>query len=183
MHGDKPFRPLPQKAQENAVLALALVHMSIATADQPIALVPLAGGVSSDVYRVDLPSGSICVKRALPKLMVAADWRVPVERNHWEVEWMRVAGDIVPDAVPAILGEDRATGCFAMTFLAPDRHPVWKGLLQQRRRIGRISPGAFPRRSRAALRSLAQAPELFPPRHKGPGRSLAGCARPAQRLY
>jgi aminoglycoside phosphotransferase (APT) family kinase protein len=104
--------------------------MSIVSADQTIALVPLAGGVSSDVYRVDLPSGAICVKRALPKLKVAADWHVPVERNRWEVEWMRIVGDIVPDAVPAILGEDRATGCFAMTFLAPDLHPVWKGLLQ-----------------------------------------------------
>jgi aminoglycoside phosphotransferase (APT) family kinase protein len=62
-------------------------------------------------------------------LKVAADWRAPIERNRWEVEWMRVAGSIVPEAVPAILGEDRATGCFAMAYLAPDTHPVWKDLL------------------------------------------------------
>ncbi len=93
-------------------------------------LVPLAGGVSSDVFRADLPSGAVCVKRALPKLKVAADWRAPVERNRWEVEWMRVAGAIVPAAVPRILGEDRETGCFAMAFLAPDRYPVWKAQLQ-----------------------------------------------------
>jgi aminoglycoside phosphotransferase (APT) family kinase protein len=91
---------------------------------------PLAGGVSSDIYRVDLPYGALCIKRALAKLKVAADWRAPVARNHWEVEWMRVAGAIVPAVVPAILGEDRELGCFAMDFLAPDEHPVWKRLLQ-----------------------------------------------------
>ena len=32
----------------------------------------LTGGVSSDIWRIDLPSGPICVKRALEKLRVAA---------------------------------------------------------------------------------------------------------------
>jgi aminoglycoside phosphotransferase (APT) family kinase protein len=91
---------------------------------------PLAGGVSSDIYRVDLPIGTICVKRALTKLKVAADWRVPVERNRFEVLWLRVAGGIVPAAVPAILGEDRAGGAFAMAYLPPDRYPVWKDQLR-----------------------------------------------------
>ena len=109
-----------------AAVVLALERMGLLGADVAVAPVPLAGGVSSDVYRVDLPGEPVCVKRALPKLKVAADWRAPVERNHWEVEWMRVAGSIAPDAVPRILGEDRETGCFAMAFLAPERHPVWK---------------------------------------------------------
>jgi aminoglycoside phosphotransferase (APT) family kinase protein len=91
---------------------------------------PLAGGVSSDIYRVDLPTETICVKRALTKLKVAADWRVPVERNRFEVLWLRVAGGIVPDAVPAILGEDPAGGAFAMAYLPPDRYPVWKDQLR-----------------------------------------------------
>jgi aminoglycoside phosphotransferase (APT) family kinase protein len=103
--------------------------MGLVSAHQLPRLVPLAGGVSSDVFRADLPSGAVCVKRALPKLKVAADWRAPVERNRWEVEWMRVAGAIVPAAVPRILGEDRAAGCFAMAFLPPDRYPVWKAQL------------------------------------------------------
>jgi len=104
--------------------------MAIVGAHTPIVLTPLTGGVSSEIYRVDLASGPVCVKRALGKLKVAADWHAPVERNRWEVEWMRIAGGIVPAAVPAILGEDRATGCFAMAFLSPDTHPVWKDLLQ-----------------------------------------------------
>ena len=70
--------------------------MAIVSAHSPIAFAPLPGGVSSEIFRIDLPDGPVCVKRALPKLKVAADWRVPVERNRCEVEWMRVAGDDRP---------------------------------------------------------------------------------------
>jgi len=115
----------------HADLARALARMGIVSADQHAVLIPLTGGVSSDVFRVDLPGRTICVKRALAKLKVAADWHAPVERNHWEVEWMRVAGAIVPAAVPEVLGEDRATGCFAMPYLWPEQYPVWKALLQE----------------------------------------------------
>ena len=84
----------------------------------------LTGGVSSDIWRVDLPRGSVCVKRALAKLRVKADWRAPVERNGYEAAWMRIArrrraggsaascssedgppacrGDALPPAGPAI---------------------------------------------------------------------------------
>jgi len=117
-------------------LARALRNMALVSARTPIASAPLPGGVSSEIFRIDLPSGPVCLKRALPKLKVAADWRVPVERNRSEVDWMRVAGSIVPAAVPSILGEDRATGCFAMAYLSPDTHPVWKDLL----RIGVVDP-------------------------------------------
>lgn len=125
-----PTQPQQETGQQDDTLASALVNMAIVGANQPVVLVPLAGGVSSDVFRVDVPSGAVCIKRALAKLKVAADWRAPVERNRWEVEWMRIAGSVVPAAVPAILGEDRAAGCFAMAYLAPDAHPVWKALLQ-----------------------------------------------------
>jgi len=111
-------------------IARALVDMGLVSARQLVVLTPLIGGVSSDVYRADLPSGAVCVKRALPKLKVAADWRAPIERNRWEVEWMRTAAAVVPAAVPRILGEDRDAGCFAMAFLPEDRYPVWKAQLQ-----------------------------------------------------
>jgi aminoglycoside phosphotransferase (APT) family kinase protein len=104
----------------------ALRRMAIVSADTHISLQPLPGGVSSDIYRAELPSRVICVKRALPKLKVAADWRAPVERSRYEVEWMRVAGAIAPTAVPEVLGADTATGSFAMAYLPPDTHPVWK---------------------------------------------------------
>lgn len=116
----------PQNEQE---LLATLRRMKMVSADQLVALTPLAGGVSSDIFRADLPSGVVCVKRALTRLKVAADWQVPVERNRSEVAWMRVAGEIVPDAVPAILGEDREACAFAMAWLPPEQYPVWKTLL------------------------------------------------------
>jgi aminoglycoside phosphotransferase (APT) family kinase protein len=120
----------PPQPSDTGWLRQGLRQMALVSADSDAVFVALTGGVSSDIYRVELPGRSFCVKRALPKLKVAADWQAPIERNRWEVEWMRVAGDIVPASVPAILGEDRAIGCFAMAWLAPDTHPVWKTLLR-----------------------------------------------------
>jgi aminoglycoside phosphotransferase (APT) family kinase protein len=107
--------------------------MALVGAHTDVRLTPLAGGVSSDIFRADLPSRVVCVKRALPQLKVAAEWRAPVERNRYEVEWMRVAGGIVPAAVPAVLGEDLTAGVFAMTWFPPERYPVWKSLLRDGR--------------------------------------------------
>ncbi len=116
---------------EQAFLTDALRRMAIASAHQLIVLVPLAGGVSSDIYRASVGERIVCIKRALPRLKVAAEWQAPVERNRFEVEWMRVAAAIVPGAVPEILGEDRQTGCFAMAYLPPDDYPVWKSQLAE----------------------------------------------------
>ena len=41
----------------------------------------LAGGVSSDIWLVQLPGRPVCVKRALGRLRVKAEWRAPVERS------------------------------------------------------------------------------------------------------
>jgi aminoglycoside phosphotransferase (APT) family kinase protein len=90
----------------------------------------LTGGVSSDIWRIDLDGGPVCVKRALGKLKVAADWRAPVGRNRFEAEWMRVAGEAVPGAVPRLLGQDEAAGALAMEFLPAEAYPLWKGLLR-----------------------------------------------------
>jgi aminoglycoside phosphotransferase (APT) family kinase protein len=90
----------------------------------------LSGGVSSDIYRVDLPGEPICVKRALPQLKVSAVWEAPVERNRWEVAWMRTAAAIVPQFVPRVLADDAESRSFAMELLPPERHPVWKAQLR-----------------------------------------------------
>jgi aminoglycoside phosphotransferase (APT) family kinase protein len=108
----------------------ALVRMGLARAGENPAIEPLAGGVSSDIVRVDLARGPVCIKRALPRLKVKADWQAPVERNHYEIEWMRTAARVAPQAVPRILGEDAASGMFAMEFLDPARYPVWKAQLR-----------------------------------------------------
>jgi aminoglycoside phosphotransferase (APT) family kinase protein len=117
-------------SQSNTSLYESLCRMGLIAAGETPPLTPLAGGVSSDIYRVDLSGGAVCVKRALDKLKVAADWRAPVERNRFEVEWMRVAGGVVPRAVPAVIAEDAASGAFAMSWLDPKTYPVWKAQLR-----------------------------------------------------
>jgi aminoglycoside phosphotransferase (APT) family kinase protein len=93
----------------------------------------LTGGVSSDIWRIDLPEGPICVKRALARLRVEADWRAPVERNLYEARWMRRANAAVPGAAPALLGQDTDSGALAMEFLDPAAHALWKTELRDGR--------------------------------------------------
>jgi aminoglycoside phosphotransferase (APT) family kinase protein len=95
---------------------------------------PLGGGVSSDIWRIDLAGGPVCVKRALPRLRVAQTWEAPVERNRFEFEWFRVAATAAPGAVPRVIAHE--DGAFVMEYLDPARHPVWKDLLRR----GRADP-------------------------------------------
>jgi aminoglycoside phosphotransferase (APT) family kinase protein len=104
--------------------------MGLAREGESVPVTPLAGGVSSDIYRVYLASGPVCVKRALAQLKVSALWRAPVERNRWEAAWLRKVADICPGFAPRVLGEDSESGAFAMEYLAPERHPVWKSRLR-----------------------------------------------------
>jgi aminoglycoside phosphotransferase (APT) family kinase protein len=98
---------------------------------------PLAGGVSSDIWRVDLDDGrALCVKRALPELKVAAQWKAPVSRNAFEWAWIRFASELLPGSVPQPLAHDKAAGLFAMSFLEPASHPVWK----QQLLAGQVEP-------------------------------------------
>ena len=101
-----------------------LIRLGLASADENITMTPLAGGVSSDIWRVDLAAGPICVKRALPRLKVSAVWEAPIQRNRYEYEWLRIASKVNPACVPRLLA--LGDGWFAMAFL---RHPVWKAML------------------------------------------------------
>jgi aminoglycoside phosphotransferase (APT) family kinase protein len=91
---------------------------------------PLTGGVSSDIVRIRLADGRlVCAKRALPRLKVSSDWRAPLERNHYEVAWLRRAGDIVPGATPRVLGEDAGHGIALLEYLPPADYLLWKAEL------------------------------------------------------
>ncbi|WP_274627042.1 phosphotransferase family protein [Arvimicrobium flavum] len=93
-------------------------------------LTPLTGGVSSEIWKVSSARGEFCVKRALARLRVAAVWEAPLERSHFEAEWMRVAGSIRPDNVPELLAEDVASHLVVMRFLPPADYPLWKAQLR-----------------------------------------------------
>jgi len=90
----------------------------------------LTGGVSSLIVRADTARGPVCIKKALAKLRVASDWHAPVERSLAELAWLKLIGEIIPGAVPRVLGEDRVAMAFAMEFLDPVSHPVWKSQLR-----------------------------------------------------
>jgi aminoglycoside phosphotransferase (APT) family kinase protein len=103
----------------------------LAVADEEPRYEALSGGVSSEIWRVDLRRGRFCVKRALPRLRVEREWVVPIERNHFECAWMRVASAIVPHAVPRLVAEDEQRHLFVMEYLPPESYPVWKAELRR----------------------------------------------------
>jgi aminoglycoside phosphotransferase (APT) family kinase protein len=92
-------------------------------------MTPLTGGVASDIWKVASNGQTFVVKRALSKLRVAADWQVPTSRNASEADWLRVAHAIAPHAAPRVIGEDRLSGLFAMTYMPREQYPVWKSEL------------------------------------------------------
>jgi len=123
-------------ANEASVVLPALVRMGLAAAEEHPEIVPLTGGVSSLIVRVKTRNGPLCIKQALPELKVASHWSAPLARNHAELAWIREVAQTLPNAVPEILGEDAQSYCFAMQWLAPEQHPVWKIQL----RDGQVSP-------------------------------------------
>lgn len=115
-------------ALPEAVLRFLQAHR-LAEPDEAPPSEALTGGVSSDIWRVDLRRGAVCVKRALPRLRVAQRWEVPVERNLFEWRWMEIAARAVPRSAPRVLAHDRA-GIFAMEYLDGSRHRLWKAELR-----------------------------------------------------
>jgi aminoglycoside phosphotransferase (APT) family kinase protein len=117
----------------------------------------LVGGVSSDIWLVQSGDISFCVKRALPRLRVAADWQAPVERNAKEAAWIKTVANFMPQAVPALLAEDPDAGIFAMQYLPPRSFPGWKEQLRQ----GHVAPTTAAEVGRRLARihsALAQSP-------------------------
>jgi len=114
-----------------------LRESGLAAAGESPAATPLAGGVSSDIWKVELRAGTVCVKRALARLRVAQVWEAPVERNVYERRWLETAARIVPGIAPRVLAATDA-GCFAMEYLPALR--LWKNELHE----GRADP-AFAR--------------------------------------
>jgi len=106
-----------------------LINMGFVTADQIVMGEPLTGGVSSDIWRIDVDNRSVCVKRALRQLKVSREWRAPINRNAYEVAWFKIVANIAPAAIPKILAHDSSAGVFVMDFLPPEENVVWKSQL------------------------------------------------------
>src|SRR6185503_5276616 len=75
-----PATQMPANGAESAATAdflRALACMGLLSPGETPRFTPLTGGVSSDILRVDLAGGSVCIKRALPRLKVSAEWQAP----------------------------------------------------------------------------------------------------------
>ena len=111
-----------------AAVRRIFVSLGLAQEHEEVNALPLAGGVSSGIYRVDLRSGSYCIKQALPQLKVSSEWTVPVERVFSEIDYLRTVGEIVPGHVPRVIGRDDATTSLVIEFLGP-QFRNWKAQL------------------------------------------------------
>ena len=121
-----PIEPLDRDA-----IAASLVRMGVIGSNERARCEPMdGGGVSSELWRVDVPGRRLCLKRALPRLKAGQRWEAPTLRNHHEFAWLRVAGRICPDAAPRVVGQDSANGLFAMEYLDPAMFPQWRNQLR-----------------------------------------------------
>lgn len=151
----------PSRTTPDEKIVESLRKAGLLAAGEAASFEALTGGVASDIWKVETSSRVFCVKRALPKLKVAADWFAPVERNRFEVAWYRIARAIVPGAAPRVLAHDDEAMLCAMEFLDPATHTLWKNELRDGRadpaqareagqRLGRIHAGTAGDKSVAA---------------------------------
>jgi aminoglycoside phosphotransferase (APT) family kinase protein len=120
---------------------------------------PIVAGVSSELWRIDAGDKTYCVKRALPRLNVAADWQAPVRRNVEEVKWLRFAATVAPRQVPAVIADDPDAHVAVLGWFEPKRWTNWKTQLLQ----GLVRPAVGTELGEllASLhRASAQRPEL-----------------------
>ncbi len=114
---------------DRATLRDVMARLNLIAPDESIRIVPLTGGVSSTVLRIETKHRTYCLKQALPVLKVAQLWNAPVDRVYAEIAWLQLAMQIVPGCVPQVLGVDRPTNSFVMSFLSPDVFQNWKSQL------------------------------------------------------
>lgn len=103
----------PAAAAELRELLLRDGHLR----DPAARFTPLAGGVSSDIWRVEDGTECFVVKRALPRLRVRDEWRADVGRNAIERDFFEWAGRQLPGAVPQVRFASPAAGYFGMEYL------------------------------------------------------------------
>lgn len=129
--------PCDEQTQVN--LEQRCIHLveklGLAHAGQIASVDPLRGGVSCDIAMLDLGTRKVCVKFALPKLRVVADWHAPVRRNGTEYAWLQFAHSLVPSATPQLLGQDVELRGFAMEFIPAEEAYLWKTALLDRAEI------------------------------------------------
>lgn len=106
-----------------------LAELNLGSPENIKEIKPLAGGVSSDIAAVKIGEHQYCVKFALPKLKVTADWQVPVHRNRAEYEWLQFAASIAPKSAVRLHGRSDKLHGFVMDYIDGDSVYLWKTAL------------------------------------------------------
>ena len=106
-----------------------LEELSLVEPGDLMDVVPLTGGVASDIAAVHLAERRVCVKFALGRLRVSEEWLAPVQRNHTEYCWLQAAAGCAPASVPELFGCSREQHGFVMEYLHGDGIYGWKQAL------------------------------------------------------
>jgi streptomycin 6-kinase len=135
-----------------------VAHLLASTPDA-LTFAPLAGGVSSDIWRVDAAGVSYCAKRALPRLRVRALWEAPVSRNTEEVRWLRTVRPWIGEQAAEVVAHDEAAGIAILRWYDPAIWRNWKTELLGGRVDARVAI-ALGRALGTIAREAARHPEL-----------------------
>ncbi len=111
-------------------MRLALRRLGLLCEGEEAVLTPLAGGIASDIWKVELPRETVCIKRALHRLKVPVEWLVPIERNLYEWLYYRIADVASPGVAPRLIAQDTGAYLFVMEYLKPEDYPLWKHQLR-----------------------------------------------------
>jgi aminoglycoside phosphotransferase (APT) family kinase protein len=106
--------------------------------DPAATMIPLSGGVSSEIYLVNDGGRQFVVKRALPQLKVEQEWFADISRNAHEAAYLSYIARFSPDNVPQLLYVSAEHGYFTMEYLGADWQN-WKRMLLDGRSEPRIA--------------------------------------------
>ena len=109
-----------------------LLARGLLPAHATVRVVPLAGGVSSDIVAVSGEGVDLIVKRALPRLRVAQEWLADDERTVREGRALQLTAKLAPGAVPAVLDLDEDTRTLVLER-APANWRNWREDLMEGR--------------------------------------------------
>lgn len=133
---------MSQQLQDRCRALLEELHLI--KAGEALSVTALTGGVASDIAHVKRGDHDYCVKFALPKLRVKADWYAPVERNLAEYRWLETYAQIDRDGAIALYGHSPSHNGFVMEYLSgPNTYLIktalfeGKGTRQDAEMVGR----------------------------------------------
>lgn len=106
-----------------------LAELGLIQPDENITATPLTGGVASDIAHIRTSHHEYCVKFALQKLKVEADWFAPTHRNLAEYAWLKYAASQHTEMAITLFGQSAQHHGFVMEYLNGADVYLWKNAL------------------------------------------------------